>query len=157
MEENVQSESKNSVWLLVVAVIVAIVITLVLWFAFRTDLPKAMLDVKWEWIQLTETMPASQSVVADSENYNIVFSADDTYNAKADCNMLSGGYEATRSSLTLLPGPSTLAECGPDSSYDLYVGFLAQVDGYKLENNRLILTFGDGAGKMIFQSAGRAK
>ena len=103
MEENVQSESKNSIWLLVVAVIVAIVITLVLWFAFRTDLPKAMLDITWEWIQLTETMPASQSVVADSENYNIMFSADDTYNAKADCNMLSGGYEATRDSLTLLP------------------------------------------------------
>ena len=119
--------------------------------------PKEMLDTTWEWQQLTETSPAAQSVVPDSENYTIIFNQDGIYNAKADCNMLSGGYEVSGSSLTLLPGPSTLAECGPDSSYDQYVGFLGQVDGYEMENDKLILTFGDGAGQMIFANAGPAE
>ena len=119
--------------------------------------PKEMLDTTWEWQQLTETSPAAQSVVPDSENYTIVFNQDGIYNAKADCNMLSGGYEVSGSSLTLLPGPSTLAECGPDSSYDQYVSLLGQVDGYEMENDKLILTFGDGAGQMIFANAGPAE
>ena len=119
--------------------------------------PKEMLDTTWEWQQLTETSPAAQSVVPDSENYTIVFNQDGIYNAKADCNMLSGGYEVSGGSLTLLPGPSTLAECGPDSSYDQYVSLLGQVDGYEMENDKLILTFGDGAGQMIFANAGPAE
>ena len=68
--------------------------------------------------------------------------------------MLSGGYEVDGSNLTLLPGPSTLAECGLDSSYDQYVSLLGQVDGYEMENDRLILTFCDGAGQMIFANVG---
>lgn len=107
-----------------------------------------MLDTTWEWQQLIETAPAAQSVVPDSENYTIVFNQDGIYNAKADCNMVSGAYEIDGNSLTLLPGPTTLAECGPDSSYDLYVGLLGQVNGYEMENDGLILTF--GAGQMIF-------
>jgi hypothetical protein len=71
--------------------------------------------------------------------------------------MLSGAYEVNGSNLTLLPGPSTLAECGPDSSYDQYVSLLGQVDGYEMENDRLVLTFGDGAGQMIFTNAGPAE
>lgn len=71
--------------------------------------------------------------------------------------MLSGSYEVNGNSLTLLPGPSTLAECGPDSSYDQYVSLLGQVDGYEIENDKLILTFGDGAGQMIFANAGPAE
>ena len=119
--------------------------------------PEELFDTTWEWQQLIETAPAAQSVVPDPENYTIVFNQDGIYNAKADCNMLSGAYEIEGNSITLLPGPSTLAECGPDSSYELYVGFLAQVDGYELENNRLILTFGNGAGQMIFANAGAAE
>ena len=119
--------------------------------------PKEMLDTNWEWQQLIETAPTAQSVILDSENYTIVFNQDGIYNAKADCNMLSGGYEIEGNNLTLLPGPSTLAECGPDSSYDQYVGFLGQVDGYEIENGRLILSFGDGAGQMIFANAGAAE
>jgi hypothetical protein len=71
--------------------------------------------------------------------------------------MLSGAYEIEGNILTLLPDSSTLAECGPDSSYDLYVRSLAQADGYQMENDRLILTFGQGAGQMIFANAGAAK
>lgn len=126
----------------------------VLLTACSSGVPNEMLDTTWEWQQLIETQPAAQSVIPDSENYTIVFNQDGIYNAKADCNMLTGGYEIDGSNLTLLPGPSTLAECGPDSSYDLYVSLLGQVDGYEMENDRLSLTFGNGAGQMIFANAG---
>ena len=119
--------------------------------------PKELFDTTWERQQLIETAPAAQSLVADSENYTIVFTQDGVYNAKADCNMLSGAYEIDGSNLTLLPGPTTLAECGPDSSYDLYVSLLGQVDGFELQNGRLIRTFGDGAGQMGFADAGAAE
>ena len=125
--------------------------------ACSSGLPKEMLDTTWEWQQLIETQPAAQSVILNSENYTIVFNQDGLYNAKADCNMLSGGYEVDGSNLTLLPGPTTLAECGPDSSYIQYLSLLGQVDGYEMENDRLILTFGDGAGQMIFANAGPAE
>jgi len=122
--------------------------------ACSSGLPKEILDTTWEWQQLVETSPAAQSVILDSEIYTIVFNQDGIYNAKADCNMLSGAYEVNGSNLTLLPGPSTLAECGPGSSYDQYVSLLGQVDGYEMENDRLVLTFGDGAGQMIFANSG---
>ena len=123
--------------------------------ACSSGLPKELLDNTWEWQQLIETQPTAQSVILNSENYTIVFNQDGIYNAKADCNMLSGGYEVDGSNLSLLPGPTTLAECGPDSSYDQYVSLLGQVDGYQMENDKLILTFGDGSGQMIFANAGR--
>lgn len=133
------------------------VLSAILLSACSSGLPKEMLDTTWEWQQLIETAPAAQSVVADSENYTIVFTKDDLYNVKADCNMLSGEYQVSGSSLTLLPGPSTMAMCPPESSHDLYVGFLAQVDGYELDGGKLILTFGDGTGQMIFANVGSAE
>jgi len=133
------------------------VLSAILLSACGSGLPKDMLDTTWEWQQLIETAPAAQSMVADSENYTIVFTDDELYSAKADCNMLSGGYEVSGDSLTLLPGPSTMAMCPPESSHDLYVGLLAQVDGYELDGGKLILTFGDGAGQMVFANVGSAE
>jgi heat shock protein HslJ len=136
----------------------ALIFLAVLLTACSSGLPKDMLDTTWEWQQLIETSPASQSVVADSENYTIAFTDDNMYNVKADCNILNGEYETSRGDkLTLLPGITTLAECGPDSSYDFYVNLLSQVDGYELENDKLVLTFGDGAGEMIFADVGHAE
>jgi heat shock protein HslJ len=122
-----------------------------------SGLPKEVLDTTWEWQQLTETSPASQSMIANSTNYTLVFNKNSLYNAKADCNMVQGEYEVSGDTLTLKAGPSTLAECGPESSYNQYVSLLSQVDGYKLENGKLVLTFGNGAGQMIFANVGAAK
>jgi len=122
-----------------------------------SGLPKEMLDTTWEWQQLTETMPASQSMIANSANYTLAFTADNFYSGKADCNMIQGEYEVSDESLTIKPGITTLAECGPDSSYNQYMDLLAQVDGYRLENGKLVLTFGNGAGEMIFANVGAAK
>ena len=122
-----------------------------------SGLPKEVLDTTREWQQLIETNPAAQSMVANSANYTLVFAQDGLYNAKADCNMVQGEYEVAGESMTIKPGPSTMAECGPESSYTQYVTFLSQVDSYRLENGKLVLTFGDGAGQMIFANMGAAQ
>jgi len=115
-----------------------------------------LVDILWEWISLVETMPASQSMIADSENYNLVFRTDGTYSAKADCNQLIGSYELLGGQLRLEPGISTLAECGPDSSYDFYRSLLEQVDGVGTRDGVLVLVLAEDAGIMNFENKGEA-
>ena len=115
-----------------------------------------LVDILWEWVSLVETMPAYQSMIADSENYNLVFRPDGTYSAKADCNQLLGGYELLGAQIRLQPGISTLAECGPDSSYDFYSSLLEQVEGVGTRDGVLVLILADDAGIMNFMNAGEA-
>lgn len=113
-------------------------------------------DTLWQWVSLVENMPAAQSVVPNPENYNLVFREDGTYSAKADCNQLIGSYELLGGQLTLKPGISTLAECGPDSSYDLYSRLLEQVAGAGTREGVLVLILGEDAGFMNFENGGEA-
>ena len=115
-----------------------------------------LVDILWQWVSLVETMPAAQSVVPDPENYNLVFRADGTYSAKADCNQSLGSYELLGGQLRLEPGISTLAECGPESSYDFYSSLLEQVDGVGTREGVLVLILADEAGIMNFENAGEA-
>src|SRR6188474_2823047 len=71
----------------------------------------------WQWTASTTTVPASQSVVPDPENYTITFNEDGTWSGKADCNQVSGGYSTTGSNLTMTLGPTTLMAC-PEGSLD---------------------------------------
>ena len=113
--------------------------------------------ITWQWEQLVETMPASQSVVPDPHNYTLVLQPDGNDNVKADCNLGMGAYKLSGSNLTLKPGPMTLAECGPDSSYSQYLRLLEQVQSYAVENGRLVLNLKGNAGKMFFGNAGPAQ
>jgi heat shock protein HslJ len=121
-----------------------------------SGLPKDALDVSWEWSQLTETLPASQSVVPDPENYTLAFSADGTFALKADCNLVSGDYEVDGDSLSLIFGPSTLAFCGEESLDTLYLQLLDIVTSYELVDGNLILHLGEDVGKMLFVDGGAA-
>jgi heat shock protein HslJ len=109
-----------------------------------------IIDVTWQWTELIETEPASQSLVPDPENYTLVLRSDGTYQVQADCNLSSSEYTLEGNNLTLLPGPTTLAECEPDSLYDEYLAFLSQVVTFELEGEKLVLNLKDGAGKMGF-------
>jgi heat shock protein HslJ len=111
----------------------------------------ALLDTTWGWTTLVETMPMAQSVVSDPKNYTLVFNQDGAFNAKADCNQVSGSYEIDNDLLFLMPGTSTIAECGPDSLSDLFLANLIMINSYAIEDGVLILKLGDGLGEMQFQ------
>jgi len=115
-----------------------------------------IIDITWQWAELTETEPASQSLVPDPENYTLVLRSDGTYQVKADCNVGSGAYTLEGNNLMLEPGPMTLGECAPESLFDLYLTKLGSVESLSVEDGRLTLHLGGNAGKMVFRNAGPA-
>lgn len=109
-----------------------------------------IINIEWQWSALIETLPASQSVVPDPENYTLVFWPDGTYAIKADCNLGSGGYTLEGNDLTLAPGPITLAYCGPDSLDNQYLSLLSNVTSVSMDNDQLVLGIGNNDDRMLF-------
>ena len=113
--------------------------------------------IQWQWAQLTETEPASQSVVPDPENYVMVLNADGTVNLKADCNMVGWTYTLDGTSLTFnTVGPSTLAFCGEESLDTKFMEMLGKGGTVSLEDGRLVLALNENAGQMVFDNGGPA-
>jgi heat shock protein HslJ len=101
----------------------------------------------WQLTAITEQVPAFQGVVpADQQsNYTIEFNSDGTFNAKADCNNMSGTYTTTSSNgLTIVLGPSTLVACPDDSLAPQYVAGLGNAASYAIADGQLTITLTDG-------------
>ena len=109
-------------------------------------------NVTWKWSASTTTTPASQSVVPNPDSYTILFKPNNTFEAKADCNNVSGQWATdTGNGLTITPGPSTLAACGADSLGSLFVTDLSKTTNYVLDTSGgLVLTLGT-EGTMTFK------
>jgi len=116
-----------------------------------------LLNTTWQWASLKETEPASQSVVPNPENYAIVFKEDGSFDATVDCNKVSGSYKLDGNKLSIMPGPSTMAECGPESLSDLFMGYLVQVTAYEMDGDTLVLIVGDDAARISFNNGGSTK
>jgi len=112
-----------------------------------------IINIEWQWSGLIETLPASQSVVPDPENYTITFSEDGTYSIKADCNRGSGSYTLEDNKMTIKPGPITLAYCGPDSLDSQYLSLLSNVTSISIEDEQMILDIGENGDRMLFIKA----
>ncbi len=126
--------------------------------AARAQSPGEIIGIQWQWAQLIETEPASQSVVPDPENYVLVLNADGSASIKADCNMVIWTYTLEGTSLTFNTlGPSTLAFCGEESSDQQYLGLLGKGGTVSLEGDRLVLELNDNAGRMVFDNGGPAE
>jgi heat shock protein HslJ len=111
-------------------------------------------SLKWQWEQFQDQADVNDIAVSNPENYELILWTDGTFNFKADCNVGSGSYTMNGASLSLAPGPITLAECGPDSLYDSYLNQLSNVGTYVTNEGKLILNLFADAGNMIFTSAG---
>ena len=113
-----------------------------------------MIDILWQWTSLEQPPPAPGVGVGDPAQYDIVFRADGTYSAKADCNRLNGTYVLNGSQLTINPGISTLVACEPESRSDQYAGLLWRVTGVAQKQGTLVLLVDDGSSAMSFVNAG---
>jgi len=111
----------------------------------------------WQWTAMQETVPASQSVVPDPQNYTITFNTDGTAAIKADCNNVTANYTMSGSNLTITLGASTLMACGDTSQDTVYLASLSKVSSYALANGDLQLKFANDGGKMDFKNGGPAK
>lgn len=140
-------------WIIIAAAVLGVVIitlVVVTWVGGREV--SAIQGKTWEWVSMVEYSPNAQSIVPNPSSYTITFNKDGTFTGQADCNQFSGDYTMANGELSLSPGPSTLAECGPDSLYIMFQSNLAIADGYSLSGNELTITFGDGAGEMVFNA-----
>ena len=111
-----------------------------------------VVGVLWQWNGLQETQPASLSAVPDPENYLLLLNDDGTYEAKADCNRLSGSYTLSGGELTLKPGPMTLVACGPDSLSSKCVQLLGEVASQTVNEGQLTLGLKNDAGSLFFHA-----
>ena len=142
---------------LVVGLVAGLLMAGVLVPAAWADNHGAILGTRWQWTQLTETQPASQSVVPDPENYVLVLNEDGSANIQADCNQVQWTYTIDGDTITFdTLGPSTLAFCGEDSSDQIYLEKLGMATTWRVEDERLVLEVGEDAGTMVFQNGGPA-
>jgi heat shock protein HslJ len=117
--------------------------------------PGEITGIQWQWAELTETEPASQSLVPDPQNYVLILKADGSASIKADCNMVSWTYTLEGNSLSFNTlGPSTLAFCGEESLDQQYLDLLGKGGTVSLEDGRLVLELNDNAGRMVFNNGG---
>jgi heat shock protein HslJ len=116
-----------------------------------------LLGVVWEWERF---VGGDDSVIEVDEpwKYTLTLNADGTYQVVADCNLAGGGYTLEGSRLALLPGPMTLAECGPDSLYDEFIARLGDVRTYVRPggSDQLVLNLFADAGNLFFRPAPEA-
>ena len=109
--------------------------------------PDALTGRTWYLTSGTARLPAFQwnLPLRDAIKYTITFNTDGTYSAKADCNQLAGTYKTTGPrGITITPGLSTMAYCGPESHDTLFVGMLAAAANYTVRLNDLTLETTDG-------------
>ena len=101
----------------------------------------------WQLNAITEKVPAFQGVIPEAEqaNYTITFHADGSFEAKADCNSVSGTYTtadptADSGDLSIFPGPSTRVACPEGSFGDLFTIGLGSAASYAIADDALTLT-----------------
>jgi heat shock protein HslJ len=143
---------------LVVGLVVGLLVAGVLVPAAWAQDDGAILDIQWQWTQLIETQPASQSVIANSENYVLVLNADGSANIQADCNQVRWTYTVEGDAISFNTlGPSTLAYCGEDSSDQIFLEKLGMASTWRVEDGRLVLELNENAGTMVFSNGGPAE
>ena len=138
--------------------IMSLLVTVLLVPATYADVFGEITGIQWQWAELTETEPASQSVVPDPENYVLILMADGSASLKADCNQVMWTYTLEDTSLGFdTVGPATLAFCGDDSLDQIFLSKLGMGGTVSLEDGRLVLTLNENAGSMVFDHAGPAE
>jgi putative lipoprotein len=113
----------------------------------------ALAGTTWQWVEFQDTAGQNSFTLDDPENYILSFNDDGTVSIQADCNAARGTYTAENGSLSITPGPTTLAECGPDSRYVPYIRGLRDAVSYVVEDDQLFLNLPVDAGNLVFEPA----
>ena len=114
----------------------------------------SLTGVTWGWTELTETEPASQSIIPNPESYTLVFQPDGGLQVLADCNSGFGTFTIDGDNMNIEIGVFTTAVCGPESLSSLYLDTLVRTGTYELTQAELVLNQVDPAGMMRFSNLG---
>jgi heat shock protein HslJ len=117
-----------------------------------SQLPTGLTGTTWEWVSVID--PMGQTAAADPTRYTVTFNDDGTANIVADCNSVMATYVSDGSSLTIMPGASTLVACEPGSQDQLFLSSLSSAAGYTVEDGELFIALDADAGTVMFRAAG---
>ena len=104
--------------------------------------PTGLQNAVWQWTgtswyELTESdYVLKQNPIADSAQYEVVYGPDGALQVKADCNRASGAYTydgGMVGSVRVQMGPTTLAECGPDSRSQELINSLMAAQDFRVQ------------------------
>jgi putative lipoprotein len=117
-----------------------------------------LLDKTWVWTQ-GPVQPGSSEIVEvpDPERYQVTYGSDGTMNFVADCNSGSMSFELNDSGMSggmlAMPGPTTLAECEPESLYNGFINALTAAQSYRVwaGGNELELVLPAGGGVLLLR------
>ena len=118
----------------------------------------SILDIVWQWTELSGTAVNPPQTIPNPENYTITFKADGTYSGQADCNRISGTYSTENGGLSLSPEMATTMALCPEGSLEQdYLRLLgAVVAGGPDGAGGLALESAGGTERMVFQNGGPA-
>jgi heat shock protein HslJ len=111
-------------------------------------LAQSLVGPIWQWAGTTT--PVETITVADPSRYQIAFLADGTAAIQADCNSVTATYTVEDSSISIIPGASTLAMCPSDSQDQEFVQQLSNAAVFFFQDNDLFIDQFASAGTMRF-------
>jgi len=110
----------------------------------------ALAGTSWEWL-FTAT-PGEKVTAPAPANYALAFGRDGRVTGKADCNRMTGTYQADANRVTLGPLATTRMACPPGSLGDRFARDLGLVQGYAIATpDTLRLTLQADAGAIILR------
>ena len=115
---------------------------------FPAEGAPSLTGTTWQWV--STTTPVEETAVSDPTRYTITFNDDGTAAIKADCNNVAATYTTDSSSLTIIPGPTTLAACPEDSQGDQFVSSLSNAAIYFFQDGDLYMDMKLDSGTLRF-------
>src|SRR5690606_21096368 len=93
----------------------------------------------------------NQRIEVLTPNQTITFQDDGSFHGRADCNRVAGGFTIDGDTITLIPGPATLAACPEGSLGDAFMRYLFQADTFQLNDDGTLTLGLSSGGAMSFE------
>ncbi|NJN54122.1 MAG: META domain-containing protein [Anaerolineae bacterium] len=117
------------------------------------SLTPAFIGTPWEWVSTTDA-EVGEVFVNDPTRYVIRFNADGSAQIQADCNTVLASYTTDGSSISIIPGPSTMMACPEDSQATEFLAQLSNAAIYFIQNDNLFFDQPFDSGTMRFVPQG---
>lgn len=112
--------------------------------------------IVWQWERYEDPFHSNYDVVDDPNKYTLIFLPNGSYQVKADCNRMQGQYTRKDSTLKIVPGATTLAECAPESRSMDYLKNLTEAVSFEVHDHKLVLNLVMEGERLIFRNGGTA-
>ena len=105
--------------------------------------------VIWNWLGSTYSNDAKSEVTTPGD-FTVTFNEDGYFNGKADCNNFGGSYTLTGNSISIQPGPMTMAMCPQQELADQFLKDLGAAAIFFFQNDNLFIDMMMDTGTMKF-------